>query len=113
MIISHQSTENCIANWISQGSVLGSLLSDVLINDIVLIRLDSEICNFADDNTIFSCGKDILEIVTYLESGLSRLREWFTKNVMVANPKKFHIILLGLNGQRGLRHNIEVCSTFC
>ena len=52
------------------------------------MRLDSDICNFADDNIIYSCGIDLHEIVTNVESDLSRLLEWFTNNGMVANPKK-------------------------
>ena len=71
------------------------------------MRLDSEICNFADDNTIYSCGLDLHEIVTNLESDLSRLLEWFTNNGMVANPKKIQLMFLGLKGQRGLRLNIN------
>ena len=51
------------------------------------MTLDSEICNFADDNTIYSCGPDLHEIVTKLENDLSRLLEWFANNGVVANPK--------------------------
>ena len=42
-----------------------------------------------------------------MESDLSRLHEWFTNNGMVANPKKFQLMFLGLKGQRRLRLNIN------
>ena len=71
------------------------------------MRLDSEICYFADDNTISSCGIDLHEIVTNLESDLSRLLEWFTNNGMVANPKKFQLVFLALKGQRRLLLSIN------
>ena len=71
------------------------------------MRLDSDICIFADDNTIYSCGIDLHEIVTNLESYLSRLMEWFTNNGMVANPTKFQLMFLGFKGQRSLRLNIN------
>ena len=71
------------------------------------MRLDSDICNFADDKTIYSYGIDLHEIVTNLESDLSKLLEWFTHNGMVANPKKFQLMFLGLKGQRRLRLNIN------
>ena len=74
---------------VPQGSVLGPMPFNIFINDLFLISLDSEICNFADDNTIFSCGHELHEIVTVLENDLSILLEWFTCNDMVVNPKKF------------------------
>ena len=71
------------------------------------MTLDSEICNFADVNTIYSCGIDLHEIVTNFESDLGRLPELFANNGMVANLKKFQLMFLGLKGQRGLGLDIN------
>ena len=84
----HKSTPNILKIGVQQGSVLGFLLFNLFINDICLLKLDSEICNFAADKTIYSCGLDLHEIVANLESGLSKMHELFTNNGMVANPKK-------------------------
>ena len=55
----------------------GPLLFNIFINDICPINLDSEICNFADDSTLFSCGHDLQEIVNNLENYLYKLLKWF------------------------------------
>ena len=51
-----------IYRGIPQGSILGPLLFNIFINDIFFFVEKSEICNFADDNTIYSCGKDLPKI---------------------------------------------------
>ena len=45
--------------------------------------------------------------MTNLENDLSKLLEWFKSNGMVANPKKFQLMFLGLQGTIRLRLNIE------
>ena len=76
------------------------MLFNIFINDLFLIKLNSEICNFADDKRLYSCGKDLNEIVTNLEIDLRSLLTWFAKNGMVANPTKFQLMFLGLKAHR-------------
>ena len=48
-----------IRRGIPQGSILGPLLFNIFINDIFMIIEQSDICNFADDNTLYSCRKSL------------------------------------------------------
>lgn len=102
-----KSSRRKIKIGVPQGSVLGPLIFNIFLNDLILMNLESEICNFADDNTIFACGNTIQEIVIKLENDLGLLLDWFSKNGMIANPEKFQIMFLGLHNERGLRLNIE------
>ena len=39
--------------------MLGPLLFNIFVNDMLYINLEFEICNFADDKTIYACDKCI------------------------------------------------------
>ena len=47
---------------IPQGSILSPILINIFINDIFMIIEQSDICNFADDNTLNLCGERLTEI---------------------------------------------------
>ena len=42
---------------IPQRSILGPILFNIFINDLLLFIKETDICNFADDTTLYACGK--------------------------------------------------------
>ena len=78
------------------------MLFNIFIYDHCHNNLDSEICSFADNNTLYSCGHDLQEIVINLENDLCKILEWLKINRMVANAKKFQLMFLGLHGKKAL-----------
>ena len=85
-----------IVSGVPQGSVLRPLLFHIFVNDFILAMKSTYVCNFADDNTIYACDKDVESVAVRLEDVVSRALDWFKSNRMVANPQKFQVIFLGL-----------------
>ena len=56
-----------------------------------------EVCNYADDTTIFACDSGVKKVQYKLEAGASHLSEWFVDNHMKLNDAKCHFMLFGNN----------------
>ena len=84
-----------ILKGIPQGSILGPLLFNISINDLFFSSAKYEICNFTDDNSLFSCGINLDNIFSNLMQDLKNVYEWFVYNSMKANPDKSQFIILG------------------
>ena len=86
---------NEIKRGVPQGSILGSLLFNAFINDIFMFIEKTEICNFADDNTIYDYGEDLSNILENLKHDLKILLKWYRINSLQANPDKLQFMNLG------------------
>ena len=84
-----------IRRGIPQGSILSPLLFNIFINDVFMIIEQSDICNFADDNTLYSCGKSLTDIKENLVSDTKSILNWFKLNSLKANLGKFQFMILG------------------
>ena len=51
--------------------------------------------NYADDNNLFSIGKDINKVKNTLAKDFGTVTNWFYENFMVLNSKKCHFMCIG------------------
>ena len=55
-----------IVRGVPQALILGALFLNLLINDLFLFTERTNICNFADDNTTYSCNINLQTILNDL-----------------------------------------------
>ena len=95
---------------VPQGSVLGPLLFNIYLNDLFMFLEETEICNYADDTTIYACGPNIENVIMHLENDALKITEWFPNNFTKLNEDKCHLMIFGAKGSNEISITIgETC----
>ena len=89
---------------IPQGSILGPLLFNIFLCDLFLIMENTDIASYADDNTPYTTGNSIEEVIQKLENAAKTLFQGFSDNQMKANLAKCHFLC---NSNREVSLTIE------
>ena len=76
-----------ITSGVPQGSILGPILFLIFINDICNSTL-LYILLFADDTTLLASGRNLQELVDFVNVELRKISQWFRANKMLLHPIK-------------------------
>ena len=100
-----------IKHGIPQGSILGPLLFNLFINDLYFVTEKSDICNFADDNTLHSCTANLKTVLENLKHDANKLLYWFKINSMKANAEKFQFMILSKKSYQPQKLSVNTFTT--
>ena len=78
---------------VPQGSVLGPVLFNIYLNDLFYQLVD--VCNFADDTTLYACDVKLENVLNQLEDNALSAILWFENNYMKLNQSKCHFLTSG------------------
>ena len=90
---------NSFSSWsyiysgVPQGSILGPLLFNIYLNDIFFFINESELTNYADDNTPYAMEPNIEGLICTLEANTSITINWFYENYFKMNADKCHLLV--------------------
>ena len=82
---------------VPQGSILGPLLSNIVLVDFFFIIGDIDIASYADDNTPYVIVDNIDGVIKSLDEASEILIEWFKNIFLKTNADKCHLLVSTIN----------------
>ena len=91
---------NTLGDWrkiiagVPHGSLLGALLFNLFLYDILSSLQKADLGNYADDSTLYAYNKNLETVICNLRQEFSILSNWFYGNQL--NPGKCHFMFFGV-----------------
>ena len=83
----------CYNAWGTTRLNFGTTSIQQFFSRFVFIHNDTDIANFADDNTPYLSAKNVEDVIESLERASVSLFRWFENNLLKGNADKFHFLV--------------------
>ena len=80
--------------WCSPGFCTWTNTINIFINDLFYFVSEDNLHKFTDDNTASGNALSLKELIQELQTLTESTTSWFDQNRMIANPSKFHAIII-------------------
>ena len=80
---------------VPQSSVFEPIPFNIYFNDLFYLTIMTQVCDFADDTTIYVCDKDFNTLINRLEHDIVLAVGWFENNFMKLNQDKCNLLVSG------------------
>ena len=86
-ICNSKSRQNKLTTGVPQGSILGTILFLIYINDIQNCTNKLTILSFADDTTVYISNPNVDEMVDIVNTELKKLYDWLCAHTIFEHKK--------------------------
>ena len=104
------SSLNNISSGVPQGSVLGPLLFNLFINDIINSAPNSQFVVYADDTTVYNSSFHINDLFSEMNLTLDKINTWAFNNELLINTKKTKFMYFGNKNSNATEHALKIGS---
>ena len=95
-----------ILHGVPLGSILGPLIYNVRLYDLLLFKSNIGLVSYEDGNTPFAMGgSSELEVTNEIKGVAESLTFWFQNNCIKVNPDGFHLLLSDKKC-----HQVDICN---
>jgi hypothetical protein len=104
-----------VEHGVPQGTVLGPLLFNLYVNDIIKYVNHCNISLFADDTMLYKSGKDVYTIINQINDDLRNIHSYLCNNSLSININKSKYIIFQSRYSHTEFNNIqiEIIIIFC